>query len=243
MTALLTEQPIDNRQSSIDNPQFDRAIIALLTQPSIAEAARACDLGESTLRRWLHQPDFAHAYSQARQQAFSVALGSLQNLSEQAVQTLQSLMQDPQISPSVRLSAARTILQMSFKAAQQCTLQARLDQLENAATSLESEQEDCRPMRQSPIDNRHGQEEEASLNRSHSVKSARLATNGSPFPCRGEVSSPACERVGAEPGEEQACSPLLAKNEQTGEGSAGHRKPKVRNRKLTWWNRNGLGRN
>ncbi len=168
MPGLLTEQPIDNRQSSIVNPQHDRAIIALLTQPSIAEAARSCGLGESTLRRWLHQPDFAHAYAQARQQAFSVALGYLQNLSEQAVQTLQSLMQDQQVSPSVRHSAARTVLQMSFKGSELLTLQTRLDQLETAATALEEEQEeDSHLQPQSKIENPIGSD---SSNENHKSK-------------------------------------------------------------------------
>ena len=45
-----------------------RALAALLTSPSITQAARAAACGEASLRRWLKEPAFAAAYREAQQQ-------------------------------------------------------------------------------------------------------------------------------------------------------------------------------
>lgn len=51
----------------------DQAIAALLTQPTISEAAKAIGVGEKTLRRWLKVPEFMAAYNAARHEVLADA--------------------------------------------------------------------------------------------------------------------------------------------------------------------------
>ena len=46
-------------------PRQQKAIQALLTSPTKAEAARAAGVGESTLRQYLKDPEFITAYREA----------------------------------------------------------------------------------------------------------------------------------------------------------------------------------
>jgi hypothetical protein len=47
-------------------PSQERALVALLAEPSITAAARAAKVGERTLRRWIVQPAFADFYRAKR---------------------------------------------------------------------------------------------------------------------------------------------------------------------------------
>jgi hypothetical protein len=51
----------------------EQAIAALLTQPTIAAAAKMAGIGERTLRRWLKLPEFASAYDAARREVVVAA--------------------------------------------------------------------------------------------------------------------------------------------------------------------------
>lgn len=46
--------------------KMDAAIIGLLTQRNLEEAARSADISLATLRRWQDQPEFDAAYRKAR---------------------------------------------------------------------------------------------------------------------------------------------------------------------------------
>jgi hypothetical protein len=52
----------------------EKAIAALLTEPTIAQAAKAAGIGEKTLRRWLKSPEFSLAYDAARRELIDVAM-------------------------------------------------------------------------------------------------------------------------------------------------------------------------
>jgi transposase len=51
------------------NLKQQRAIQALLSEPSIRQAAERAAVGEKSIRRWLQRPDFKEAYQRARQEA------------------------------------------------------------------------------------------------------------------------------------------------------------------------------
>ena len=57
--------------------QKEQAILALLTNRSIEEAARAAQIGSATLMRWLKQEDFNSEYREARRAAFLQAIARL----------------------------------------------------------------------------------------------------------------------------------------------------------------------
>ncbi|MFC1682887.1 phBC6A51 family helix-turn-helix protein [Candidatus Zixiibacteriota bacterium] len=107
-----------------------RAIIALLHYKTVAEAALAVGIGETTLFRWLQDPAFKDAYREAKYEVVQQALSQLQKASSEAVEVLQNIMRDEGASPHTRVTAARIILETSIKAVEIDTLETRLEVLE-----------------------------------------------------------------------------------------------------------------
>jgi hypothetical protein len=70
----------------------ERAIAALLAQPTIVKAASAAGVGERTLRRWLKDTGFRIAYDTARREIVDHAVARLQATAGEAVDTLQAVM-------------------------------------------------------------------------------------------------------------------------------------------------------
>jgi len=110
----------------------EEAIAALLVHPTIAGAAKASGVSEASLLRWLKEETFATDYRTARRQAVEVAIGLLQKASGAAVATLVSIMQDGEKPGSVRVSAARSVLDMAFKGMELQDMEVRLGVLETA---------------------------------------------------------------------------------------------------------------
>ena len=76
----MTVEPLTTKQ--------EQAILALMTEPSVAKAAASIDVGERTLYEWLRQPVFRNEYHRARRDAFGQAIGLLQKYSAMAVHAL-----------------------------------------------------------------------------------------------------------------------------------------------------------
>ncbi len=110
--------------------KMEAAVAALLTAPTIATAAAAVGISEQTLWRWLQNSDFQERYREAKRQAVTQAIARLQQVSSEAVETLQQVMNDPETSASARVSAAKIVLEMALKGSELEDLAARLEQLE-----------------------------------------------------------------------------------------------------------------
>jgi len=117
----------------------EEAIAALLTEPTIAGAAKKAGISESSILRWLKDEEFQTEYRKARRESVSAAISLLQHASGQAVTTLVEVMLDPESSGSVKISAARTVLENSLKAIELEDLAQRIQALETAV-----EEEDAR---------------------------------------------------------------------------------------------------
>src|SRR4051812_48329646 len=89
----------------------ERALLALLSQPTICAAAKAARVSERTLFAWLKLPLFATAYREARAEAVSQAVGRLQQASSEAVDTLKSVMQDAEAPAPAKVAAAKIVLE------------------------------------------------------------------------------------------------------------------------------------
>ena len=109
------------------------AIVALLTQRNIEDAARTAGIGARTLLRWLKLPEFQNAYRQARREAFGQAVARLQQGTAAAATTLLKIMIDPGAPASVRVRAADSIFNHAAKAIEIEDIEARLSELERAA--------------------------------------------------------------------------------------------------------------
>jgi len=107
-------------------------IACLLTEPNIREAAKKAGISETTGWVWLQDPDFQEEYREARRMALSQAIARLQQASGQAVATLCEIMSNQDASPTSRVSAARTCLEIAIKAVEIEDLAARIEKLERA---------------------------------------------------------------------------------------------------------------
>ena len=108
----------------------EAAISALLTESGIAAAAKKAGIAESTLRRWLQDSDFAERYRSARRQVLEQSTARLQLATVDAVNALQAIVSHQDTTPSIRVSAARTILDMAYRAVEVGELSERLHSLE-----------------------------------------------------------------------------------------------------------------
>ncbi len=114
------------------NPKQDKALVALLTEPTISAAAKKAGIGERTLHTWLGEAAFSEAYRDARRLAVGQAIGRLQQVSSKAVDALLEVI-DTEYTPAppaVRVSAASKILDLAMKATELEDLAARIAALE-----------------------------------------------------------------------------------------------------------------
>lgn len=111
----------------------DAALVALISEPTLREAAKKAGIGEATLWRWLQDPEFQDKYITARRQAVSQSITQLQKISSEAVETLREVMISKETPPASRVTAARAVLEMSIKAVEVEDLAVRIEALEKAA--------------------------------------------------------------------------------------------------------------
>ena len=111
----------------------EEAIVALLTNRTIEDAATSIKVAPSTLLRWMKEPDFNAAYRDARRAAFSQSIARLQQATGAAVSTLLKVMVDPSTPPSTKVRAADSVLDHSAKAIEIEDIEARVAELERAA--------------------------------------------------------------------------------------------------------------
>lgn len=100
----------------------------LLGGESQAAAARAADISDKTVRRWLQEAGFIAELEKARTAAFSEALGELKGGTAAAVKTLLRNLRAS--SPAERRAAAKEILSFAFRGIEVLDFEARLERIE-----------------------------------------------------------------------------------------------------------------
>jgi len=109
----------------------DRAVIAVLSAPTIKEAAQTLGVSESTMYRWLERDDFLEAMREARQQATKQAFAKLQKGTSRMVDVLFTIAEDKMAPPSARVSAAKSVLETVIKVTEDEEIIIRLKRLED----------------------------------------------------------------------------------------------------------------
>ena len=108
----------------------EQAIVALLSEPSIGQAAARCKIGEKTLRRWLTDDTvFQGEFEAARHATFQAAISRIPALTVKAVATLAALLAAKE-RPAVRLGAARTVSELGQHQYDADTIMRKLDEIE-----------------------------------------------------------------------------------------------------------------
>lgn len=122
-----------NKNDDQLSPKQERAIMALLSEPTLPRAAEAVGVHEKTIYRWLNDPIFCSVYRRTRREAFGQAIALTQKYAPVAVQTLTKLMMDPTTPAHVRVTAAATLLRFGREGIELDDLAARVDALEQTA--------------------------------------------------------------------------------------------------------------
>jgi hypothetical protein len=91
----------------------EKALAALVSAPSIAEAARMAHIPERTLRSWLRRADFVKEYATRRKELVRGAQARLHNVVGKAVDTLESKMSCGHAPTEVRAAVALLRLALS----------------------------------------------------------------------------------------------------------------------------------
>ncbi len=118
-------------------PNQERAIIALLNEPTIKQAAAAAGVGEKSIYRWMNEEKFSKAFRRARREAFSHAIALTNRYAPHAVNTLVKVMTDPSAGHSARVSASVAMLKFGREGIELDDLAARVEALEAAAAKSE----------------------------------------------------------------------------------------------------------
>jgi len=120
--------PVEKGHGEKISRKIPDAIAALLSQPTMAKAAKLAGVSESTLWRWMQDRDFQRAYREAQDKVFDGSLGALQGATTAAVAALKRNLTCG--SPTAEVGAARTILDFTMKARELLDLTERVRDLE-----------------------------------------------------------------------------------------------------------------
>ncbi len=109
-----------------------KMLIALMGSFTIKEAADKLGVSIGTVYNAFKDENFAQAYKEARHKAVEHSITMLSRSSSLAVTKLVEIVESPQEKSSVRLNAAKTILEFSFKGYELEKITERIDALEKA---------------------------------------------------------------------------------------------------------------
>ena len=108
----------------------EKALQALLVSRTRAEAAKAAEIGESTLRTYMQDAEFLERYRQAFGDMVRDAARQAQQTLSPALSTLREIMEDREEPASARITAARSILEYTLKLGEQVDILEQLRELE-----------------------------------------------------------------------------------------------------------------
>jgi hypothetical protein len=123
--------------------QEDAALAALLSEPTIADAATRAGISEATLYRWLADRDFRARHRDARRQVVEHAVCALQRATSTAVATLERNLICA--APAAEISAAKAVLDFAIKGIELVDLSERIQALEQASEQAAEREKGGRP--------------------------------------------------------------------------------------------------
>lgn len=106
----------------------EKAVVALMAHPSIAEAAKSAGVSESSIWRWLQDEPFQARLREAQSKVMDGALISLQGAMTGAVDCLVRNLSCG--TPSAEVQAAKTILDYTLKVREMFEITERIKVLE-----------------------------------------------------------------------------------------------------------------
>ena len=95
--------------TKVETGKKEKYLVALLTSSTKAEAYKAAHISKATANRIEQEPDFIEQYNKIRRQAMEQTSNKLQGLAAKAVDTLASVMDSEQATPTERTRAAKIV--------------------------------------------------------------------------------------------------------------------------------------
>jgi DNA-binding MurR/RpiR family transcriptional regulator len=114
----------------------EQALAALLNNPTVRDAAKAAQLSEATVYRYMREQPFAARLREARRGLVEQLTTRLQAKSDASAKVLTDIAEDDSKPASVRVAAAKAVIDYTLKAFELGDLSERLKVLE---ATLESQ--------------------------------------------------------------------------------------------------------
>lgn len=107
-------------------------IAALIGNPTVRAASKACGISETQIYARLRTPAFKKRYDDARREVLEQSTAYIQGIVSEAIQKMRSVMNDPDASQQVQLNAAEAITRNSLKLTEQADILAQIAELKRA---------------------------------------------------------------------------------------------------------------
>lgn len=105
---------------------------ALLTNPTIRQAAESVGVSESTVYNYLKKPEFAEEFAKAKADMLRQTTGYLQTQTAETISIINDIAKDDAVNPQTRLTACRTLLEYCLKFTETCDILERIEKLEKS---------------------------------------------------------------------------------------------------------------
>jgi phage terminase small subunit len=122
-----------------------KAIAALLSCRTVAQAAQLSGVSERTLYRWLADDTFRAAVLSAEGETINQATRRLLGLQQAAIDTLGGILQDDSAPAGVRVRAAESVLDLLLRLRDLRDVEDRLARLEQQLHENENDQGQTEP--------------------------------------------------------------------------------------------------
>jgi hypothetical protein len=120
-----------NQEEPVLSRNQQKALSALISQPTLALAAAQIGVTERTIYRWLNEDEtFRAEYRRLQRELLNNATYQLVKASNNAVNCLISVMNDGEAPPAARVAAAKLVLEMACKGIEIGDITARIAALE-----------------------------------------------------------------------------------------------------------------
>lgn len=105
---------------------------ALISNPTVRQAAAACGVSETQIYARLRSPAFKKKYDDARRELLQQSTAYIQGIVSEAIQKMRDVMNDPDAAQQVQLNAAEAITRNSLKLTEQTDVLTQLAELRKA---------------------------------------------------------------------------------------------------------------